>query len=560
VIILGIVGGFHDPAACILADGKIIAVAEEERFTRKKHAYGAFPENAARYCIKEAGLLWRDVNYVVYPFDLTRLIKSNQSIEPWKTEFDADKLRLLSFKEYYGGIELRVKTWCAERNLPRPQFIDHHSSHLASALFGSDYDRAALLSVDSRGEDHSTALAFGEGEKITEIARVPLPHSLGMLYTTITQFLGYQPYDGEGTVMGLAPYGEDRYRDLFVKIARPVEDAFQCDPQYLWNRRTDGFLSLADPWEAQFGSARPYRPDPRNGTDEHLAASLQACVSRIVKHLVKALYRRTGLKRLCIAGGVGLNAKLNGELLDLDEVEDLFVFPLANDAGCAIGAAYFLYNKLTGKRPEPIQHVFLGPQFSDMEAWEAAAATGMQFSEPENLVDRVAEILSTGKVVGWVQGRMEAGPRALGGRCILARPDKPEAKNAVNIRVKRREPWRPFAATILDSHRDEYLEGCRDARFMIINYKVKPAAMDKLIAASHIDGTNRAQVLDRHSNPLYYDLVRAFGEKTGVFALLNTSFNLRRQPMVCAPKEAAEIFINSGMDALVLGRYLIEKS
>jgi len=559
VIILGIVAGFHDPAACLMVDGKIVAAAEEERFTRNKHANGVFPDNAAEYCIKEAGILWRDVDHVVYPFDLDRLISTNLEIEPWKTNLGSDRLRFLTYRSYYGGIALRVKTWCAERNLPDPRLVDHHAAHLASAFFGSDFDHTALLSIDSRGEEHSTVFATGEGTNISEISRIPLPHSTGMLYTSVTQFLGYEPYDGEGTVMGLAPYGEDRFRELFDKAAWTNGDGFECNPAYLWNRRTEGFLAGADPWEETLGPARPYRADPRDGTDEHIAASLQDCLSRIVKHLVSSLHRQSGMRRLCVAGGVGLNAKLNGELFDLDEVDDLFVFPLANDAGCALGAAYFLYNELTGKRPEPIDHVFLGPDFTDAEAREAAMQSGFEMSEPADMAVEVADLLAEGKVVGWVQGRMEAGPRALGARSILADPSKPAIKDAVNLRVKRREPWRPFAATILDTHRDEYLESRGDARFMIICYPVKRDALDKLAAASHIDGTNRAQVIDRATHPLYYDLVRAFGEKTGIYAVLNTSFNLRGEPIVRTPREAVDVFVNTGMDALAVGRYLIVK-
>jgi len=560
VIVLGIVGGFHDPAACLLADGKVVAVAEEERFIGVKHAYGSFPDNAADYCLREAGMLWMDVDAVAYPFDHDFLISSNPGVEPWRSQFDRDRLSLLRFREYFGSILLRVKTWCTQRGLPEPVFVDHHASHLAGAFFGSDFDRAALLSIDSRGELHSTATAVGEGDGIREISRVPLPHSLGMLYTSVTGFLGYQPYDGEGTVMGLAPYGEDRYRELFGKIARNGGDGFECEPGYLWNQRTDGFLSGPDPWAEHFGQARPYRPDPRNGTDEHIACSLQARVTAIVKNMVHHLTERAGVGRLCIAGGVGLNSKLNGEIYELDCVDDLYVFPLANDAGCAVGAAYHVYKERTGKRPEPLRHVFLGPDFSDAEARSAAEGSAWAVSEPADPADEVARLLAAGKVVGWVQGRMEAGPRALGARSILASPSSLEIKDAVNARVKRREPWRPFAATVADTHANLYLESPGDARFMIICYRVREEARERLAGASHIDGTNRAQIIRREDHPLYYDVIKKFGDKTGTYALLNTSFNLRGKPMIRTPAQAVEVFESSGMDALALGRYLLVKS
>ncbi len=560
MIILGIVGGFHDPAACLLADGKVVAVAEEERFTGVKHDYGSFPDNAADYCLREAGLLWMDVDAVAYPFDHEFLIKSNLEVEPWRSEFARDRLPMLRFKEYFGSILLRVKTWCAQRGLPEPVFVDHHASHLAGALYGSDFDRAALLSIDSRGELHSTVTAVGEGDKISELNRIALPHSLGMLYTGVTGFLGYRPYDGEGTVMGLAPYGEDRYPELFNKIAWEKNGGFECEPGYLWNSRTDGFLSNPDPLAEHFGEARPYRPDPRNGADEHIACSLQARLTAIVKSMAHNLIESVGCRKLCIAGGVGLNSKLNGELYELDCVDELYVFPLANDAGCAVGAAYHVYKERTGRRPEPLRHVFLGPGFSDSEARLAAESSGHALSEPADMAGEVANLLAEGKVVGWVQGRMEAGPRALGGRSIMADPSRIEIKDAVNERVKRREPWRPFAATIADTHAAQYLESPGDARFMITCYRVKAEARERLAGASHIDGTNRAQVIGRDENPLYYDVVTKFGEKTGTYGVLNTSFNLKGKPIVRTPADAVEVFESSGMDALAVRRYLLVKS
>lgn len=559
MIILGIIGGFHDAAACLLIDGKVIALAEEERFTRKKHAFEAFPDAAADYCLKEAGIKRREIDKVTFSFDLDKLVESNEKVEPWRSSFAKNRRNLLRFREYYWNVKERAIAWTRARALPDPTFVDHHSAHLASAFFGSDFDSASLLSIDSRGELDTTVMGIGIGNEIREIKRIPLPHSLGMLYTSITGFLGYQMYDGEGTVMGLASYGKDIYRKEFDSIVKSIDGCLECEPDYLWNKFTDGFTDNENALEKLFGAPRHYRRDPRNGIDEHIAASLQGCVTRHVSRLVGWLNEKTGLKKLCIAGGVGLNSKMNGELLELDCVEELYVQPLANDAGGALGGAYWLYNKLTGKRPEPLRDVYLGPACTNDEIYREIVSRMLKFEKPDNLIDEVASLLVEGKVVGWVQGRMEAGPRALGARSILADPSREDVKDIVNIKVKNREPWRPFAATILDTHRDEYLINCKKAPFMIVCHKVKEGAYKKIKGACHIDGTSRVQVLERDVNPRFYDLIKRFGEITGVYALLNTSFNVRGEPIVCKAEEAIEVFVNSGMDALAIGDYLIRK-
>lgn len=559
MIILGIIGGFHDACACLLIDGKVVALAEEERFIRRKHAFEAFPDLSADYCIKEAGVRWRDIDKVTFSFDLDYLVKSNEQVEPWQSSFEKNKKNLLRFREYYWNVRERAIAWTKARSLPAPIYVDHHSAHLASAFFGSDFDSASLLSIDSRGELDTTVMGIGVENEIKEIKRIPLPHSLGMLYTIVTGFLGYQMYDGEGTVMGLASYGEDSYRKEFDLIVKGKNGAFECEHDYLWNKFTDGFTDNENKLEKLFGTPRHYRRDPRNGVDEHIAASLQACVTRHVSALVRWLYERTGMKRLCIAGGVSLNSKMNGELLDLDCIDELYVQPIANDAGVALGGAYWLYNKITGKRPEPLRDVYLGPACMEDEIYHEIKARSLNFDKPENLLDEVASLLANGKIVGWVQGRMEAGPRALGARSILADPSREDVKDMVNIKVKNREPWRPFAATILDTHRDKYLINCQKAPFMIICHKVKKEAYPKIKGACHIDGTSRVQVLERKINPLFYDLIKRFGEITGIYALLNTSFNVRGKPIVCKAGEAIEVFVNSGMDALAIGSYLLKK-
>jgi carbamoyltransferase len=558
VYILGIVGGFHDAAAALIQDGRVVALVEEERFTRVKHAFGQFPHHAVKFCLDRGKVGFADLDYVTYYHNLPHLIRSTQKIKPYRQNFKRHPEKKEQFIKYFTGIDNYLRDWCRENKL-KLKVISHHDCHLASAFFGSRFKESNILSVDCRGEDVSTVMAVGRGSTIKYVGEIRLPHSLGMLYTLITGFLGYRMFHGEGKVMGLASYGEDRYKGEFAKIISPTRKGFETDYRYIWNSFTDGFLVSENILEKVFGKARPYRNDPRNGTDEHIAASLQKKTEQIVIHLVELMYQKTGLKNLCLAGGVALNAKLNGELLKRLEVEHLYVQPLSNDAGCALGGPYWLYNQLTSKRPDPIDHVYFGPDYSQEQIKTALANQKVKFSSPDNIADRCAELLSSDNVVGWFQGNMEAGPRALGNRSILGNPANPNMKDTINEKVKHREPWRPFAPSILASYEGRYLVKPNEAPFMIVCFDTKKEALPQLSSAVHIDNTSRAQIVSGQSNPLFAELISSFGKLTGIYAVLNTSFNVRGQPIVNTPEEAIEVFLSTGMDYLAIGDYLAEK-
>jgi carbamoyltransferase len=381
-----------------------------------------------------------------------------------------------------------------------------------------------------------------------------------MLYSAVTQFLGFTPFDGEGTVMGLASYGENRFRDAFAQMVFPTADGFLTRPGCYWSRSTVGWLSgVPNGLTRFFGEPRPYRKNPINGTDEHIAASLQCATEQIGHHLFDLLYRETGWQDFCLAGGVGLNAKMNGELLAHPAVKRFYVPPVASDSGGAIGAAYLLYARLTGKRPHPIAHAYYGPQYSNEAIRAVLEETGVNYERCNDIARRGAELLAEGKILGWFQGRMEMGPRALGNRSILAHPAYPAMKDAVNNKVKHREPWRPFGPSVLFEERERYFLGNADAPFMTKALPATAAGRRDLAAAAHGDGTARAQTVTEAANPLYYSLIREFGKATGVYGVLNTSFNLKGHPIVNTPRQAVEMFQQTGMDHLIIGDFIVRR-
>jgi carbamoyltransferase len=438
--------------------------------------------------------------------------------------------------------------------------VDHHDCHLAAAFFCSPWQKANILSLDARGEVVTAVLAKGEGASITRLREVPMPHSLGMLYSAVTQFLGFAPLDGEGTVMGLASYGENRFGDAFSQIVFPTTDGFLTRPDYYWSHAIVGWFSgVPNGLTRFFGQPRPYRKNPINGTDEHIAASLQHATEQIAWHLFTLLHKETKWQDFCLAGGVGLNAKMNGELLSHPGVKRLYIPPVANDPGGAIGAAYLLYARLTGKRPQPLAHAYYGPQYNNDAVRTVLEETGVKYEACDDIADRAAALLAEGKILGWFQGRMEMGPRALGNRSILAHPSYPAMKDAVNNRVKHREPWRPFGPSVIFEERERYFPGGPEAPFMTKALTTTDAGRRDLTAAVHVDGTARAQTVVEAVNPLYYSLIKAFGKATGVHGVLNTSFNVKGQPIVHTPRQAVEMFQQTEMDYLLIGNFVVRR-
>ncbi len=559
MIILGIAGLFHDAAAALIRDGELLVFVEEERLIRQKHAYGKFPHHAIRFCLQQAGISIKDVDYLAFYYDSARGILNDWRVEPFFSHFRRYPRDLFGYVENLQMIKTYVEAF-AEAAGVKLEVVDHHDCHLAVAFWGSSFQRANILSLDARGEVVTAVLAKGDGISITRLQEIPMPHSLGMLYSAVTQFLGFAPFDEEGTVMGLASYGENRFADAFGQIVFPTANGFLTRPDSYWSHATVGWLSqVPNGLTGFFGEPRPYRKNPFNDTDEHIAASLQHATEKIGFHLFDLLYRETGWQDFCLAGGVGLNAKMNGELLSHPAVNRFYIPPVANDPGGAIGAAYLLYARLTGKRPQPITHAYYGPQYSNDAVKAVLAETGVKYEACSDVARRGAELLAEGKILGWFQGRMEMGPRALGNRSILAHPSYPSMKDAVNNRVKHREPWRPFGPSVIFEERERYFPGGPEAPFMTKALFTSDVGRRDLTAAVHVDGTARAQTVTETTNPLYYSLIKAFGKATGVYGVLNTSFNLKGQPIVNTPRQAVEMLQQSGMDYLVIGDFVVRR-
>ncbi|PYR76529.1 MAG: hypothetical protein DMF86_11845 [Acidobacteria bacterium] len=589
--VLGISCYFHDAAAALVQDGALVAAAEEERFSRIKHDF-AFPDRAIRFCLNHAGLSAGDVDYVVFfekPFvKFERILSTVLATAPRSsgvfrqamTAWLLDKLWVKNRIREHVGVP-------ADRIL----FIPHHLAHAASAFFCSPFDRAAILTVDGVGEWTTTALGSGEGSACRLTDEIRFPHSLGLLYSAFTAFLGFEVNEGEYKVMGMAPYGTPRYVDKVWKVVRQSRDgSFELDLdyfsfQYSTSRTfTDRFVDLfgaprkpetpfftaASGFPSYFGE-RPSNYSALEAENQHyadVAASIQAVTEQIVLGLARAAQTKTGATALCMAGGVALNSVANGRILRETPITDLYVQPSAGDGGAAVGAALYGARALLGEpRRFVMDHAYWGAPLDEGAISAAVGSSDLpSLTAPSEdaLIARVVELLAAGKVIGWAQGRFEFGPRALGNRSILADPRRSEMKDLVNTKIKFREPYRPFAPSVPVEHACRFF-GLDDparqlaARFMLLVTPVREEARDIIPAVTHVDGSARLQTVVRDTNPRYHRLITAFGEATGVPVVLNTSFNLRGEPIVNTAAEALSTFQRCGMDALVLDRTIVFK-
>jgi carbamoyltransferase len=590
--ILGISCYYHDAAAALLKEGKLVAAAEEERFTRIKHDY-EFPENAIRFCLEQEGIKSHDLDFVVFyekPFHkFERILMTTFQGFPrsWRVFREAmitwlgDKLWVKSLlKEKLGIEESRIL------------FGDHHLSHAASCFYPSPFEEAAILTVDGVGEWSTASMGVGKGNQINVKKEIKFPHSLGLLYSAFTAFLGFKVNNGEYKVMGMAPYGKPRYKDrIYEKIIDVADDgSFRVNMEYFSYHYSDE-KTFNDKFVRLFGEPRPKemnfftshtryptyfgeKPadfDAQCKLNEHyadIAASIQKVVEEILLKLVTSLHQETGLTDLCMAGGVGLNSVANGRILRETPIERLFIQPAAGDSGGALGAALHAYHGLAGKsRGFTLEHAYWGKAYSEEQIKAFLDTSNIPYEhigDDEKLVDRVVGDLVSGKVVGWYQGRFEWGPRALGNRSILADPRSEEMKDLVNIKIKFREPFRPFAPVILEESVADFFDADNvasqyPARYMLLVLPLRTEKAGSVSAVNHM-GTGRLQTVREEWNPRYYRIVKGFGESTGVPVLLNTSFNLRGEPIVTTPENAYNTFSRSGIDVLVLENYMIRKS
>jgi carbamoyltransferase len=572
------INAYHaNASAALVQDGKLVAAVEEERFNRVKYAAG-FPAQAVRYCLGEAGLEIEDIHHIVVPRNPWARVWQKLKFAVRMPSFAADRVQVML---RFAGMQSQVaEALAVSPERIRAQFhrVEHHQAHLASAFFVSPFDEAALLSVDGLGDFASAMWGIGRGTKMEIQGDVSFPHSLGIYYTALTQYLGFWKFGEEFKVMGLGAYGEPSFQEEFRRIVMPERGmGFRLGLEYFVHHRQGAEMTwregdetpvlgrLFSPHlEKRLGPARQ-AGEPLERRHQDIAASQQAALEEVLFAMLNEMHRRTGKKNLCLAGGVAFNCLANGKIFHRTPFERVWVQPAAGDAGLAVGAAFHVHHQVLGRpRQFVMDHSYWGPGYQPGHVRHAIQEKGIpekgyrirQCSE-EELVAETAAVLADGGIVGWFQGRMEWGPRALGNRSILADPRRAEMKEILNRRIKHREPFRPFAPSIQEEAVGEYFDAPGLSPFMQMAFPVRPEKREVIPATTHVDGTARLQTVNRSENPRYWALLAAFGRLTGVPVLLNTSFN-ENEPIVCRPEEAIDCFLRTEMDLLVLGDFLID--
>jgi carbamoyltransferase len=573
--ILGINAYHGDASACIFKDGVLIAAIEEERIRRVKH-WAGFPCKSIKFCLKEANIDITQIEHITIARDPSaNVFKKIAHIVKYKTSIGAIKDRLLNKKkvsnlaqEFSDCCEVEVSDIMAKIHN-----IEHHRSHMASAFFASPFKESAVLSIDAFGDFTSTMLGVGRDRKIDVLNQVNFPHSVGAFYTAFTQYLGFNHFGDEYKLMGLSPYGSP----ILVEQVRDVvilkdDGLFELNLDYFTHHKKGvktKIVSESDPTPSRIFSdimVSKFGPIRNEGDDitqyhKNLASSIQKVTEELIFHILNHLQKRTGLKNICIAGGVAQNSVANGKILDNTSFEKMYIPPAGHDAGTAIGSALWLYNHIQNNdRIKPMQHSYFGSQFSDGEIEEFLQSENIEYRKysDEELNDKVSDCLIGAGVVGWFQGRAEFGPRALGHRSIIADPTRDDAKEILNLKIKRREAFRPFAPSILKEHVVEYFEKDEEVPFMEKVFQIKEDKRELLLAVTHVDGSGRLQTVDKDIDPKYYNLIYNFYKKSGVPILLNTSFN-ENEPIVNTPAEAYACFARTKMDMIVMGNIVVER-
>ena len=538
------VSGMHDPSAVLVEDGKVLMAIEEERFVGIKHAPEMLPLNAIKYVLKVHGLKITDIDKFVYPNmpDFLNLIRRGSIKRPYT---------YIGGLRIYRDIKNRVKQFFNYHFRIDPEIIymKHHMGHATSAFYLSGFKKANILTMDAAGERTCTMLAVGNDDEIEITKEIYIPDSWGYLYSAFTEFLGYKNGD-EGTIMALASFGQPKYDFFKSGIVKLTKEGYEIDRRF-------GSIQYTDETVKRFGEPR------LNGelTQHHkdIAASLQDAIEKTVIHLARIMYEKTGYKNFCLAGGSALNCKMNGVLLQQDFVDDIFIQPAASDQGGALGAAVKVAID-NGYKFDKMRHAYLGSENKDEEIENVLKVAKVKYEKIADVAGTTAELLAANKIVGWVQGRMEFGPRALGSRSILTSAQDPNMKDILNDRVKHREPFRPFCPSLVAEAAKDYFEGkIKDSPFMILSFDVKKEMQKRIPAIVHVDGSARPQFVEKDVNPLYYDVIKKFGKMSGDPVILNTSFNDKGQPIVRTPDQALKMFYGTGMDNLVVGNYLLSK-
>lgn len=565
--ILGISCYYHDAAAALLKDGILIAAAEEERFTRKKHD-SSFPKQAIAFCLKKAGITSEQLNYVIFYekplLKFERLLLNSLSYVPKTLEFFTEAMKKWFLNQLWIKSQIVDELSISSDKL---LFCEHHLSHAASSFYASSYQKAAILTVDGVGEWSTLAWGIGNGTKIELKEELVFPHSLGLLYSVFTAFCGFEVNEGEYKLMGLAPYGKPKYVKKIHQLLDVANDgsfalkldhfAYQHSLKKIYTKE---FVDMFGTANTPSDTVTQYYAD--------IAASIQIVLEEILLKIVDHVYEKTHTKYLCYAGGVALNSSANWKLATKSKFTEIFIQPAAGDSGGALGAALWAYHAVLKKpRKYVMEHVYYGASETDEEIRQHLDKEKIPYKQvrnEDNLIDQVATAMAKGKVIGWVQGAFEWGPRALGNRSILADPRGKSMKDIVNSKIKFREGFRPFAPAVVSEKASLYFETRKKEKqasfeFMLYVVPVKKDKQKKLQAITHVDGTARPQFIKKSTNPLYHKLITAFGKKTGVPVVLNTSFNLKGEPIVNTSAEALSTFQRSGIDMLVLHNFIITK-
>ncbi|HEX5498359.1 MAG TPA: carbamoyltransferase C-terminal domain-containing protein [Thermomicrobiales bacterium] len=570
---LGVNAAYHDPAACLVRDGVVLSAAEEERFTHVKHGkrpvpFSTYelPFHAIDYCLREAGIRLADVDHVAYSYDPYLLLgrhgaaatvsmplepSAHPTPEEWESAWDPLFLSSIvnARRQLADGAPHHLRERFRGIGPDGPfqwHFVKHHLAHAASAFMASPYERCAVLTLDGRGEKAATCYGSAEGREFEILGQVDMPHSLGLLYEEVTDYLGFLRSSDEYKVMALASFGKPRYLDEFREIVR-----IEGDGQY-----AVGPLRL----EQRFGPARA-RGGPLDERHYDIASSLQAALEDAVVELSRWLHGATRHANLCMAGGVALNCVMNARVRDRGPFQSVWVQPAAGDAGTALGAALWIDSRQrpAAGRNYRMEHAFLGPSYDESQIEDFLRWSKLPYRRLDDVAEETAQLLADDKVIGWFQGRMEFGPRALGARSILASPIHASMQAKLN-EIKDREDFRPVAPVVLEEEAPRWFAGAGESPFMLFVFDVRPEKAELIPAVRHVDGTARVQTIHRRQNAAYYDLLKAFARRTGVPVLVNTSFTTRGEPIVCSPRDAVESFWTSPLDALVIGPFLLEKA
>jgi carbamoyltransferase len=560
MLILGLSCFYHDAAACLLRDGVVVAAASEERFTRKKQD-SRFPVSAIAYCLEEAGIEVTELDAVIF-YDKP-MLKFDRLLRSHIQTFPASFGHFVRSMPRWMGNQFRLPKLLKKKlGYTGPVlYSEHHLSHAASAFYTSGFNEAAVLTVDGVGEWATATWGVGQGNELTLKGEIRFPHSLGLLYSAFTWYCGFKVNSAEYKLMGLAPYGQPRFVQEIRQLVHIAEDgSFHLDMKHFEFAKGQRMFNKA--FEDCLGAPRRPLEDPEMSAHyKDVARSIQEITNECMVKMARDVLAKTGQKRLCLAGGVALNCVANGHILRESGAEEIYIQPAAGDAGSAMGAAYVLWNGILKKERQPaLPTPYLGPGFSTHQIQQSLDKLGAKYTllPDADLVEKTAELLDQTKVVGWFQGRMEWGPRALGHRSILADPRHPKMREIINMKIKMREGFRPFAPTILEEHIRDYFQLDRPSPYMLLVAQVQP---DKsLPSITHVDGSARVQSINRDQDARYFDLLTAFHKLTGCPVLINTSMNVRGEPIVNTPEEAYACFMRTHMDVLVVGHCLLLKA